>query len=77
MANAKRCDVCGNYYDVPHIEDDIYLESCRNGNMIRILRRKPTIRIDHDVMQFDACENCLQEVLDHILTKQADWKGEA
>jgi hypothetical protein len=43
----------------------------RNG--IRVLRRIPVDhKIQRDTMQFDACEGCLQEVLDYILTKKAD-----
>lgn len=80
MANAKKCDVCGNYYDVPDNNDGVYLDDCRNTSMIRILRRKPIDhRIEHEIMQFDSCDKCLQEVLDYILTKKADTtvlKGE-
>lgn len=68
MANAKKCDICGKYYDVPG-QNEIYMEEGHNTSMVRILRRKNTLRIDHDVMQFDACEDCLQDVLDYILAK--------
>lgn len=73
MANAKKCDICGKYYDVPQPYNDIIWEEGINTSMVRILRRKPLDhRIQHDVMQFDACKDCLQSVLDYILTKQTD-----
>ena len=70
MSNAKRCDICGKYYDVPERNDGF--EEWRNTSMVRVLRMKPQIRCDHDVMQFDSCDNCLQDVLDYILSKRAD-----
>lgn len=77
MANAKKCDICGKYYDVPNY-GDLIIDEFRNTSMVRVLRQKPNERrIDHDVMQFDSCEECLQGVLDYILTKRADSeKGE-
>ena len=73
MANAKKCDICGKYYDVPDNGYDICLDDGRNTSMVRILRRKPVdIRVEHEIMQFDSCEKCLQDVLDYILTKKAD-----
>lgn len=73
MANAKKCDICGRYYDVPDNGGEILLEDGRNTSMIRVLRRKPIdYRIEHEIMQFDSCEDCLQDVLDYMLTKKAD-----
>lgn len=73
MANAKRCDICGGFYEVPNPTEDMCWTDLHNTSMIRVLRRKPTTdRIDHEVMQFDACETCLQNVLDYILTKRVD-----
>lgn len=72
MANAKKCDICGKYYDVPERNGDIVFDS-RNTSMVRILRLKPDDRhINHDIMQFDACEECLQDVIDYILTRKAE-----
>lgn len=78
MANAKRCDICGKYYEVPTINHDPFSTyEFNNTSMVRVLRRKDNCdRIDHDVMQFDACESCLQDVLDYILSKKADIKKE-
>ena len=77
MANAKKCDICGKYYDVPQPYDVCWEESI-NTSMVRILRRIPLDnKIKHDVMQFDACEDCLQDVINYILTKQSDSSGTA
>lgn len=76
MANAKKCDICGKYYDALEIETDLLYDGRRNTSMVRILRQKQTTKtIDHDVMQFDSCEDCLQDVLDYILTKRAESEG--
>lgn len=73
MAYARKCDICGEYYDVPEIEEYLH-EPWTNTSMIRVLRLKGDNRLleRHDVMQFDACEKCLQDVLDYILTKKVD-----
>lgn len=72
MANAKKCDICGKYYDVPERNGDIVYDLC-NTSMVRISRLKPDDeRIDHDNMQFDSCEECLQDVIDYILTRKAE-----
>ena len=72
MANAKKCDICGKYYDVPDREDLLYSEPL-NTSMIRVLRLKTEkLSVEHEVMQFDSCESCLQDVLDYILAKRAD-----
>lgn len=71
MANAKKCDICGKYYDVPERNDGF--EEWRNTSMVRVLRLKPEdARHNHDIMQFDSCDECLQDVLDYILSKRAD-----
>lgn len=73
MANAKRCDICGEYYQVPDVGFDRWDEG-RNSNMIRFLKLKNISHIDHDVFHFDSCDECLQDVMDYILTKQVEWK---
>lgn len=71
MAIAMKCDICGRYSDVPERDSDFV--DIRNTNMVRVLRLKPnTDRTVHDVMQFDACDDCLQDVLDFMLSKRAD-----
>ena len=71
MANAKKCDICGRYHDVPqHDEFDFQSDET---SMVRILRLNPIgAKRMHDVMHFDTCENCTQDVLDYVLAKQAD-----
>ena len=72
MASARKCDICGAYYDVPEIEEFLH-EPWTNTSMVRVLRLNGNaLRNRHDVMQFDSCEKCLQDVLDYILTKKAD-----
>ena len=73
MANAKRCDICNRYYDVPDRPDDMIYSEQMNTSMIRVLRLNPNnVAVKHDVMQFDACDNCLQDVLDYMLGKRAE-----
>jgi hypothetical protein len=75
MANAKQCDICGRYYNVPEIDEDAIFRTNMNSSMVRILRHKPKSRTTtHDVMQFDSCDKCLQDVLDYILTRKATSK---
>ena len=69
MANAKQCDICGKFYLVPEMEPGCLWEEDMNTSMVRIMRRKKTETIKHDVMQYDACEKCLQDVLDYILSR--------
>lgn len=74
MSSARKCDICHNYYDVPDVEVGT-LEPLNNTSMVRVLRLNlnggRTIP-RHDVMHFDACEKCLQDVLNYILTKSAE-----
>lgn len=73
MASARKCDICHRYYDVPEMEAGT-LEPWNNTSMIRLLRLSGdgVRERRHDVIHFDACENCLQDVLDYILTKSAE-----
>ena len=73
MANAKRCDICGKYYDVPELDEEFAHNANLNTSMVRILRLKSvTCKHKHEVMQFDSCDNCLQDVIDYMLTKRVD-----
>ena len=73
MANAKKCDICGQYYDVPEPIEGLLYDDFRNTSMVRVLRRTDDrFNKPHDVMQFDSCESCLQDVIDYILTKRAE-----
>lgn len=40
MANARKYDICHNYYDVPEIEAGA-LEPWSNTSMVRVLRLNP------------------------------------
>lgn len=75
MANAKKCDICGKFYVVPEVPNDL-LEydhlTAMNTSMVRILRRTPNTLTRHDVTQFDACDECLQDVMDYILSRAAE-----
>lgn len=74
MALARKCDICGRYY-ATLIQEGNYLPD-DDTSMVRILARKPNDRtVRHDVMHFDVCEECKQNVLDFILSKQADATG--
>lgn len=71
MANARKCDICGRYYDAAEFDLEC-LDQWKNTSMVRVLRLNPNKRGDpHDVMHFDSCEECLQDVLDYILTRKA------
>lgn len=77
MANARKCDICGKYYDAPEFET-FSMEPWVNTSMVRVLRLKTAGEYGkHDVMQFDSCEKCLQDVIDFMLTRRAESeKGE-
>lgn len=68
---------CGKYYDVSEIDPYIYEPSGSNTSMVRLLKLKPEEDRGkgkgepHDVFHFDACDECLGEVMDFILSKQA------
>ena len=77
MANAKKCDICGKFYEVVDIDEGM-LYDFRNTSIIRVLKRNMNNpHRPHDVMHYDACDDCHQDVLDYILSKQAETtKGE-
>jgi hypothetical protein len=74
MANAKKCDICGDYYDVPDIspclsDHELFV------NMIRLHRAKETDDNSYSGeywTHFDACPRCYQDVMDYILSKKVD-----
>lgn len=73
MANAKKCDICGKYYNITDEKGIWTDDGFTNTSMVRCLRLKREGKhTDHDAMHFDTCEECLQDVIDYILTKQAD-----
>lgn len=73
MSAARKCDICHNYYDVEEPAFDA-IHISENTSMIRIfqLNQPYDPRCGrHTIMHFDVCENCRQDVLDYILSKQA------
>lgn len=72
MACARKCDICGKYYDVLEVNPGD-LEPWSNTSMVRILKLdyKNDHRL-HDVIHFDVCDECLGDMMDFILSKQAD-----
>ena len=73
MANAKKCDICEKFYVVPDVEPGYDWNEQLNTSMVRVLRLNRNQKgCHHEVMQFDACDDCLQDVLDYILAKKAD-----
>ena len=66
MANAKRCDVCGKFYEVPGETSDLIDPYAFLDYILihKVEERKA-------VMHFDTCKKCQQELIDYILTKRA------
>lgn len=79
MANARRCDICGEFYETPNFRPGDF-DPWKNTSMIRVLRlivEDDEDRNHHDTMHFDACEKCLQDVIDFMLARRAEKeKGE-
>ena len=67
MANAKKCDVCGGYYEVPNW-NPYRLDALDEVDHIIIHRGGEQ---EHS-MYFDTCPECRQDVMDYILTKRVD-----
>lgn len=74
MSNARKCDICGKYYDLASMSEYL-LDYERYVNIVRLHR---AVKIgenrdldDSEWMHFDACDECLQDVLDYILSKKA------
>lgn len=67
MANAKRCDVCGGFYEVPEITADLInpFEFLDYVVIHKAEERRAS-------MHFDTCKKCQQELIDYILTKRAE-----
>lgn len=72
MANAKKCDMCGNYYDMPDISPCL-ADYERYVNEVRLHRAPESDEKNaRDIwLSFDACPKCYQDVLDYILSKAA------
>lgn len=73
MANAKKCDICGKFYEIPEISPyRLDYEECLN--IIRLHRAVDPVNRPKDEtwLHFDACDECYQDVLDYILAKKAE-----
>lgn len=75
MANAKKCDICGAYFDMPEF-NPYRLNYDENLNYIRLHKAK-----DYDEedpwLHFDTCEKCYSDLLDYIIGKAATCAGDA
>lgn len=63
MANAKKCDVCGKYYD----ENEIKIKGCTVSGIILI---SDSAHIIHET-GIDLCDNCFN-LLDSWTSGQSD-----
>ena len=72
MANAKRCDICGKYFDLP---DADRLHKTIAG---RVELYKTAKNIHHTSEQegfhFDACDDYVKSILDHSLMMRSHWE---
>jgi hypothetical protein len=72
MANAKKCDICGKYFDAPDTSP-YRLDYDDNFNFIRLHRARCEYDRPDDLwLHFDSCDECYQDVLDYILGKAAE-----
>lgn len=74
MANAKRCDICGKYFVLPTTKKDSMLYRSVAGK-VELYKSASELHHakEHEGIVFDACDDCVQEIMDLILTKRADW----
>ena len=73
MSNARKCDICGKFYAVPEFDPGYFMDEFKNTSFIHVAELLPEERgVKHDILHFDVCEECRQDVLDYILTKKAD-----
>jgi hypothetical protein len=69
MANAKRCDICGEFYTAPEFVVGLFPDSYRQ-QLDYVTIHKADER--EASMYFDSCKKCQQDLIDYILTKRAD-----
>lgn len=76
MSCAKKCDICGKYYDVAEINPYAHEPFGNDTSMVRIMKLRPKEDRDertggsHTIFHFDACDKCLDDLMDYILSKQ-------
>lgn len=73
MANAKRCDICGRYFPLPEPAGLLYKTA---AGKVELFKKVPKLHhtAEHDGLYFDACDECVQEIIDLILEKRAAWE---
>ena len=79
MANAKRCDICGEYFIIPDLDNKVIDYGARAGAVhLYKLEDANAWRGEYrEGSYFDACDKCVQDITDYILTRRATWeKGE-
>ena len=75
MSNAKRCDICGKYFDIPEVEHGRLEEDYRHLNLIRMHQALPEGQMcyhDDPWLQFDLCDDCYDKLLDYIIGGKAE-----
>jgi hypothetical protein len=74
MSMARRCDICGAYFDMPdpnpyRLDRDEYL------NYVHLHRAMdPEDKngcLDDYLLRFDACDKCYDDLLTYILARKA------
>ena len=72
MANAKRCDICGEYFEIPEYGHEVMLYGMPAG-AVRVYKMDPELKYgdDRKGTHFDSCDKCAQEIIDYILAKRA------
>lgn len=75
MACARKCDICGKFYNAPEVNPYTVEPFGSNTSMVRLLQLKPVEDRGkgepHYVYHFDACDECLGDVMEFILSRQA------
>jgi hypothetical protein len=66
MANAKKCDVCGGFYQVPEFGGDCFIDRHLQQLNYIIIHKADEKEAS---LYFDCCEQCQQEVLDYIMSR--------
>lgn len=74
MANAKRCDICGKYFAIP--EPSLARLYNSEAGAVQLFKLNNRLRHteEREGHHFDACDDCVQEIVDLILTKRATWE---
>jgi hypothetical protein len=74
MANAKKCDICGGFFEIPEYDPRMFPHDEESYSFIRLHDSADlNNRVSRELawLHFDACPKCYQDVLDFILSKAA------